>query len=545
MDSELEEGDALAAEAKRLEAEKDQPKKKRMQVGGQPGHLAGQTHQFEDTGFEYETQETEDPQKVEAESRRIYILGLGSIGKLVAHSIRGTENPPRVTLLMYRFNDIQAWKKGPKELRLGIQSSLNLNVQYEPRTGFDVEPAIPKFMLHGQEVSTAEFFAIRGSRISPERVDELVNRKTVEEPFAPNVADVDTGKVYQPIYNLIVTTKAGQTIGALLAIKHRLRPESTICLIQNGVGVIDEINEKVFPDEETRPHYLIGIASHGVNSPDLFSVNQAGFGSIAVGRLPPKPLPPPSVHNPPFPPPPIPPVEPLPPSSARIMQALTRSLPLACIQTNPTDLLQLQLEKLAINAVINPLTALFDCRNGSLLYNYSITRLMRLILAEVSLVIRSLPELRGVLNVAQRFSPERLETLATGTAGKTKYNVSSMLADVRHGNRTEVEYINGYIVKRGEELGIAAVVNFALVHAVKGRSNLVEREKSEYSPFVTEGEGSSRAAQWGEFDTEVEREGGTKKKWRNDVWEDGTRIREIDPREDEIRIRKDTTQDQV
>ena len=40
--------------------------------------------------------------------RRIHILGTGSIGKLVAHSLRGIANPPPITLLLHTRSLLQA-----------------------------------------------------------------------------------------------------------------------------------------------------------------------------------------------------------------------------------------------------------------------------------------------------------------------------------------------------------------------------------------------------------------------------------------------------
>ena len=120
-------------------------------------------------------------------------------------------------------------------------------------------------------------------------------------------------------------------------------------------------------------------------------------------------------------------------------------------------------------------------RNGSILYNFAITRNMRLLLAETSLVIRSLPELQNIPNIAKRFSSQRLETLVVSVANTTRDNISSMLADVRAGRQTEVEYINGYIVKRGEEIGIKCVVNYSTMQMVIGKSAVTQREvRGEY-----------------------------------------------------------------
>lgn len=68
----------------------------------------------------------------------------------------------------------------------------------------------------------------------------------------------------------------------------------------------------------------------------------------------------------------------------------------------------------------------------------------------------------------QQFLPERLEELVRGVAGATAANVSSMLQDVRKGKRTEVGYITGYIVRRGEEVGVACEENRRVMRAVVG-----------------------------------------------------------------------------
>jgi len=109
-------------------------------------------------------------------------------------------------------------------------------------------------------------------------------------------------------------------------------------------------------------------------------------------------------------------------SSRYLLRTLTRSPILACAAFPTLDLLQLQLEKLAINAIMNPLTALLDLPNGRLLHNHTLSKVQRLLLAEISLVLRSLPELEGVPNVRMRFSPERLETLTMSMTAKTAEN---------------------------------------------------------------------------------------------------------------------------
>ncbi|GME27871.1 Ketopantoate reductase ApbA/PanE [Neofusicoccum parvum] len=287
-----------------------------------------------------------------------------------------------------------------------------------------------------------------------------------------------------PIHNLIITTKAPSTVAAISAIKHRLTSSSTICFLQNGMGVIDEVNKELFPDESTRPTYIQGIISHGVHSSAPFSATHAGVGTIQLGILPRGPLSTQSDADsstgaefssssgefsrdwwa---------------PSARYLLRTLTRCPALCAIGLSPTDLLCAQLEKLAVNCLVNPMTALLDVRNGALLYNFHLTRVMRLLLSEISLVIRSLPELQGVPNLDSRFATSRLETLAVSVADKTGENVSSMLADVRRGLQTEVDYINNYIVKRGDEVGVRCVMNYMVVCLVNGKQMITKREIDE------------------------------------------------------------------
>ncbi|KAJ9641360.1 2-dehydropantoate 2-reductase (Ketopantoate reductase) (KPA reductase) (KPR) [Coniosporium tulheliwenetii] len=351
--------------------------------------------------------------------RRIHMLGMGSIGKLVAHSLRGLPNPPPVTLLFHRTSMLEQWNDGPRELRLTTQGVT------EARTGYDVETAIPRRREHGRELG----------------LDNSESRPTSADPYVTETASPeDASKYSDPIHNLILTVKATQTVSALLAVKHRLSASSSILFLQNGMGILEEVNRDVFPNPETRPNYMLGIISHGHRHHATRLLPDSHLRNLHYS-LPDLPLRGGLGHR-------------WDAQSRYLLRTLTRTPVLAAVGFAPTELLQLQLEKLAINAIINPLTVLLDARNGALLYNYSLSRAMRMLLSEISHIILSLPELRGLPNITARFSPQRLETLVVGVAGKTRENVSSMLADARKGQQTEIEYINGYIVRRGRRWGV-------------------------------------------------------------------------------------------
>jgi len=147
---------------------------------------------------------------------------------------------------------------------------------------------------------------------------------------------------------------------------------------------------------------------------------------------------------------------------------------------SPTRLLHAQLEKLAINAIINPLTVIFDCLNGELFNRPSILVLIRVLLAEISAVILSIIRSAntGSLDpdLESRFSEPVLEKVVADVGTKTGKNISSMRQDVRDGRRTEIDYINCYIIARGAKAGIDCRHNRTLVKLVKDKRVISEAQ---------------------------------------------------------------------
>jgi len=269
------------------------------------------------------------------------------------------------------------------------------------------------------------------------------------------------------VENLIVATKTLHTLKAVSSIKHRLTSNSNVLFTQNGMGTIEEVTSSVFQNPITRPHFLKSITSHGVYSLGPFRSVHAGLANVTIGRaILPGQLDPETPSN-----------------SQYLIDRIVSSSGLAAKEFEPQEMVRLQLEKLVVNAMINPLTVIFNCKNGELFNRGSIVRLMRLLLAEASQVIQSLPELRNGSDTATRFSTERLEMIVLDVADKTAKNTSSMLQDVRAGRPTEIDYINGYIVGKGKDQGVHCHMNERLVQLVKGGKVIgAENTKSEFEP---------------------------------------------------------------
>jgi 2-dehydropantoate 2-reductase len=134
--------------------------------------------------------------------------------------------------------------------------------------------------------------------------------------------------------------------------------------------------------------------------------------------------------------------------------------------------------KLALNCMINALTAVSDLRTAEL---WAVGRpLMISLAAEAAAVARAQGrEMRPIHLVASGADlspdllledPARAEVLMAREAiarGNASPGVTSMLQDVRKGRRPEIDYINGYVVREGERLGVPTPVNAAVTTVLR------------------------------------------------------------------------------
>lgn len=114
--------------------------------------------------------------------------------------------------------------------------------------------------------------------------------------------------------------------------------------------------------------------------------------------------------------------------------------------------------KLLINAGINPVTTIFQAPNKVIIEVPEARELALKTVKEGYEVVKKLgikipsDPVKGLFEVAK----------------KTANNFSSMLQDVINDRETEIDYINGVIVKYGMKLGINTPINTLLVNIIKG-----------------------------------------------------------------------------
>ncbi|MEK6201912.1 MAG: 2-dehydropantoate 2-reductase [Desulfobulbaceae bacterium] len=124
--------------------------------------------------------------------------------------------------------------------------------------------------------------------------------------------------------------------------------------------------------------------------------------------------------------------------------------------------------KLFINAGINPLTALYNRTNGQLLTSCAARGRLKNIVRETETVARA-------CGITITTDPVQA---TLGVCKSTARNISSMLQDRRRMRATEIDSINGAVVREGERLGIATPFNEEVVEQIKKMEKEYSRDKT-------------------------------------------------------------------
>ncbi|MCS7119448.1 MAG: 2-dehydropantoate 2-reductase [Archaeoglobaceae archaeon] len=192
-----------------------------------------------------------------------------------------------------------------------------------------------------------------------------------------------------------------------------------VCTLQNGIGV-----ERVL--KEYLKNVVRGVTSYGANLLDYGKVVYAGEGFVYL------------------------PEEERAKKIAKILREANIRVELV------KDIDFFVWSKAIVNSVINPLSAICRVRNGFVIENEKIWWLAERIAKEGQRLMEKLGYKFDAISEVKR------------VAKLTANNKSSMLQDVMRGKRTEIDYINGEIIKKCKELGINCEINEIVWKIMKG-----------------------------------------------------------------------------
>ncbi|HUS79220.1 MAG TPA: ketopantoate reductase family protein [Patescibacteria group bacterium] len=220
---------------------------------------------------------------------------------------------------------------------------------------------------------------------------------------------------------IILTTKAYDAEGAIKGVKALLKPDTTILVLQNGLGNEGIVRGVVGPEVRV----IRGITSVGAEflAPSRIDVKLIGETIMPDDEV------------------------------GRDVKALFD----ACgVEVRLSGEMDYEIwRKLALNCVLNPLTTIFRVPNNEVAVD-SLRGVRDAILDEC-------------VKVAERecvtFEPDLAQKI-TDVIGRYS-NISSMCQDILKGKRTEIDFLNGMVCELGRRHGVPTPVNDTVVSLIK------------------------------------------------------------------------------
>lgn len=225
----------------------------------------------------------------------------------------------------------------------------------------------------------------------------------------------------------LILVKSYQTERAVKQAAQVLRPDGIAITLQNGLGNLEQLAKVIGPARAIQ-----GVTAQGATVLEPGKLRHAGEGQSYLAQAP---------------------------GQERAVMRAARLFTKAGFATEVVDNADSVIwGKLAINAGINPLTALLDVPNGHLAQDEKLQHLMSAAAGEVARVAEA-------LGVQLPFADVSSKTTEVSRA--TASNRSSMLQDMSRSAPTEIEAISGVVVRFGQSLGIPTPINKFLLWAIK------------------------------------------------------------------------------
>lgn len=235
----------------------------------------------------------------------------------------------------------------------------------------------------------------------------------------------------------LLCVKSRKVEAAVSLARPALRKAQLFLALQNGISHLE-----VLPELCRSLCWGLGVTAQGATLAEPGQVLHRGSGPTWIGLPPQALVDTPAGH----------------PSCRQALHLAAAILSEAGIPTEAVgDILPYLWDKLLVNVGINALTAIHDCPNGVLLDDPVFVETMTAAIREGAMVAEKL----GIILEREPLAAARAVCRATAT------NISSMLQDLRAGRPTEIEAINGAVVRLAGALGIPVPVNEELVRKVR------------------------------------------------------------------------------
>jgi len=227
---------------------------------------------------------------------------------------------------------------------------------------------------------------------------------------------------------IFVCVKAYDTEQAVRKNMSLIGPNTTMITLQNGLGNIETIIEIIGPEK-----VLAGTTTMGAFQEKPGYIHHAGLGETVIGEISGKIT-----------------------SRLEIIAGILNDSNIAC--SISANIYQLLWSKVIVNAGINAMTSLLHVKNGVIVEIEETQWIMYEVVKEAIQTARACG-----IDLDTDLMLKKVEDVAR----RTSQNRSSMLTDVINKKRTEIDFINGAIVREAKKHDITVPFNEMLHKLVK------------------------------------------------------------------------------
>ncbi|UKZ47606.1 hypothetical protein TrVGV298_001829 [Trichoderma virens] len=269
------------------------------------------------------------------------------------------------------------------------------------------------------------------------------------------------------IDQLLVAGPGHEAVEALQSVKHRIDKDTAVCLMTDGLGVLEEVRNRVFHGTESSPSFLLGHMSHRLaynRSQD--SVKELRYGKMKLtfgdlGRDAERTE-----------------------TRMNFVQALQGVKDLNSSLTAFDKWLHFKLPSVILDSVVEPVCVLLEIPYAGLLRNPAAQRMMDRLLAEIVSVVDNMPELEGSAAIRDFIRGNRIKQhIYSRIMARRGASSSDLARQIQNGLPTDVDYLNGFFIRCGHELGVQVPTNIMLRDMVKAKHSLAIERLNSYVPI--------------------------------------------------------------
>ncbi|KZL84278.1 2-dehydropantoate 2-reductase [Colletotrichum incanum] len=277
------------------------------------------------------------------------------------------------------------------------------------------------------------------------------------------------------ISNLVVAGRPSQTVKLLEQVKHRLDDRTAVCYVQDGLGVAEAVNNRVFQDAEKRPSIVLGHMSHPLaydRKTKSVKVMAPEYETVLTGVRPytgkkkDKHLSTDTWLR-----------------TQGMLEKFAASDMLKAKGMALDSWMKLKIPALMFSSVIDPICVMLDYRYEQLIYNPTANKLITQLLNEIADVVARMPEVKNSPELQAVLRGEGMRKEIMGKLRGKGSAPSKMALQIQRGMLTDIDYLNGFFIERGRRLGVKLPANEMVVGMVKAKHKAQLEKNRSYIPF--------------------------------------------------------------